>query len=153
MSVFVRPGPVCAADRRESRFDNAFHRANSQVLFNPLPVGLGGSGLSRRAGSSQQTVKELSGLTWEEHVPVSTATVTMQGAARYKYRLSVKKKLSNYGMEQQTSLLSDYYILIFYGYSTWEDLHDCKNPEPDIFSVYQAVLSDFLRNPADRSVL
>jgi len=49
MSVFVRPGAVCAADRRESRFDSAFHRNNSLVLFSPLPVGLGGSGLSRRA--------------------------------------------------------------------------------------------------------
>jgi len=242
MSVFVRPGPVCAADRRESRFDNAFHRANSQVLFSPLPVGLGGSGLSRRTGSSQQTVKELSGLAREDvtaqgaargltpgemgmarhlfgdsidygrvkvhnaeylpfgmqrndtvmtpngemyfpkdifeedfssedqrdqHLFMHEMTHVWQGqmgmfvrlrglgswAARYKYRLSVKKKLSNYGMEQQASLLSDYYILIFYGRSAWNELHDCKNPEPDILSVYQAVLSDFLKNPADRSVL
>jgi len=74
-------------------------------------------------------------------------------AARYKYKLSANKKLSNYGMEQQACLLSDYYLLTFHGYAIWERLNDCKNPAPDILSVYQAVLSVFLRNPSDRSAL
>jgi len=271
MSVFVRPGPVCAADRRECRFDNAFHRANSLVLYSPLPVGLAG-GFSRQDLPASATRWGQMGLgqykagvriapdflqgptaaasTQGEIGGAQQATLTAQGAsrrltfgetamsrrlfkdainyglvkvhnaeylpfgmqrnntvmtpngemyfptgifkedfstqlpdrqhlfmhemahvwqwqmgmfvrlrglgswaARYKYRLSVKKRLSNYGMEQQASLLSDYYILIVYGYSIWKDLHDCKNPGPDSLSVYQSVLSDFLKNPADRSVL
>jgi len=40
MTVFIRPGPVCAADRRESRFDNAFDHASSLAFFLPQPVGL-----------------------------------------------------------------------------------------------------------------
>jgi len=40
MTIFIRPGPVCAADRRESRFDNAFDRANNLAFFDPLPTGL-----------------------------------------------------------------------------------------------------------------
>jgi len=74
-------------------------------------------------------------------------------AARYKYTLSANKKISNYGMEQQACLLSDYYILIAHGYAIWAQLHGCKNPAPDILSVYQVVLSVFLRNPSDRSAL
>jgi len=74
-------------------------------------------------------------------------------AARYKYTLSVNKKLSNYGMEQQASLLADYYVLNFYGKAAWSGLHGCKNPEAGILSVYQTVLSGFLKNPSDRSVL
>jgi len=248
MSVFVRPGAVCAADRREGRFDSAFHRNNSLVLFSPLPVGLGESGLSQRAGSSQQTLKGFSGQRFP--TSASTATVTAQGAsrnltpgemamsrrlfgdsidygrvkvhnaeylpfgmqrnntvmtpngemyfpkgifredfsfqridrqhlfmhemthvwqrqmgmrvllrgllswaARYKYTLSVNQKLSNYGMEQQASLLADYYILIVHGYAAWDNLRGCKNPSFDILLVYKIVLSDFIKNPADRSVL
>jgi len=75
------------------------------------------------------------------------------GFAKYRYTLLPNKKLSNYGMEQQACLLSDYYILISSGKAAWDRVNGCNNPRPDILSFYQAVLSDFLKNPADRGIL
>ena len=38
----------------------------------------------------------------------------------YKYELQNGKLLSNYGMEQQAGIISDYYLLITYGLSVWK---------------------------------
>jgi len=75
------------------------------------------------------------------------------GFAKYRYTLSANKKFSSYGMEQQASLLSDYYILIYHGEAVWRSLKKSDNSGPDVLALYQAVLSNFLKNPADRSIL
>ena len=40
-------------------------------------------------------------------------------AAEYKYRLDGKQLLHNYSMEQQASIIADYWFLKKYGYTIW----------------------------------
>ncbi|MCK6942110.1 hypothetical protein L8Q45_15715, partial [Enterobacter roggenkampii] len=53
---------------------------------------------------------------------VSRLSVAIQGAfswaAEYTYRLD-KEKLTDYSLEQQASILADYWLLLVYGISKW----------------------------------
>lgn len=83
----------------------------------------------------------------------------------YKYELQNGKLLSNYGMEQQAGIISDYYLLITYGLSVWKKKAYEKNKSNPInlppyksefdywMSAYQNNLQLFLKNPRDKKVL
>lgn len=74
--------------------------------------------------------------------------------AAYPYRLAEGKDLTDYNMEQQASIVQDYFLLKHQGRFRWKG--KCKNPEPnpDKISLYERVLGKFLENPGyvrDRS--
>ena len=83
----------------------------------------------------------------------------------YKYELQNGKLLSNYGMEQQAGIISDYYLLITYGLSVWKKKAYEKNKSNPInlppyksefdywMSAYQNNLQLFLKNPRDKKAL
>lgn len=83
----------------------------------------------------------------------------------YKYELQNGKLLSDYGMEKQAGIISDYYLLITYGLSIWKKKTYEKNgPNPINFhpyksefdywmSAYQNNLQLFLKNPRDKKAL
>ena len=79
--------------------------------------------------------------------------VALRGAIRiglgYGYTLSADKNLSNYNMEAQGNLLSDYWALSQFANppSLWEPKHRKDLP------LYEQVLKDFLANPADQKNL
>jgi type VI secretion system secreted protein VgrG len=80
--------------------------------------------------------------------------VKMRGAIRmglsYKYTLEPGKRLSDYNMEAQGNVLSDYWALRQYGGNPpdlWESKH--LNDLP----LYETVLKDFIIDPTDRSNL
>jgi hypothetical protein len=70
-------------------------------------------------------------------------------AADYHYNL-VKHRLSDYSMEQQASIVSDYFILREFGYSVWQDLwgnnfinKDSYYAEGDLLRMYENILGSF----------
>jgi hypothetical protein len=77
--------------------------------------------------------------------------VKARGAIRiglnYEYTLESGKKLSDYNMEAQGNVLSDYWAHKVYGMKApvvWERKH-----KGDI-ALYEEVLKDFIANPADK---
>lgn len=93
--------------------------------------------------------------------------VAMRGAfslmADYKYRLEESKLLSDFGMEQQASIIADYYILKNYGYDFWLEKTNQKskadNPKNILLEqqywlkMYEDTLRLFLTNPKDKKAL
>ncbi|SRR5471030_311270 len=70
-------------------------------------------------------------------------------AVDYHYNLA-KPRLSDYSMEQQASIVSDYYILRDYGYSQWQDLwgnnfinKDGDYNDTDLLRMYEKILGSF----------
>lgn len=69
-------------------------------------------------------------------------------AASYKYRLD-KNKLSDYSMEQQASIVSDYWLLMRFGFVknqriiNYQD-YDVAQPVKDLVDKYRHVLKGFL---------
>lgn len=49
--------------------------------------------------------------------------------ASYDYELTPDQLLSDYGMEQQASIIADYYLLITYGSNAWNKRSKEKNKE------------------------
>ncbi|CAI0918573.1 Uncharacterised protein [Serratia rubidaea] len=71
-------------------------------------------------------------------------------AADYKYRLNEKKTLKDYSMEQQASIIADYWLLKRYGHRTWlEFTHRGVNfqgiSDRFIIMKYELVLNQFLK--------
>lgn len=71
--------------------------------------------------------------------------------ADYRYRFDDKKMLKNYTLEQQASIIADYWFLKTWGYRSWlanisdEYIMFRGVTDKDIISKYEYVLSDFLR--------
>lgn len=70
-------------------------------------------------------------------------------AANYHYDLT-KNRLSDYSMEQQASIVSDYYVLRDMGYSTWQGLwgnnfinKDSYYADVDLIRMYESILGSF----------
>jgi hypothetical protein len=84
--------------------------------------------------------------------------------AGYHYALTDDKVLSDYGMEQQASIIADYYILRDFGYDDWfrktkQKYYkggDAKNKYlvQDLWlKMYENTLHLFLKNPKDKKAL
>jgi hypothetical protein len=83
--------------------------------------------------------------------------------ADYKYDLENGNLLSQYGMEQQASILADYYVLDRFGYDVWHWLtnhkykghqFDNKQLGKDFWvKIYQRTLHFFLKDPKDKKAL
>jgi len=68
----------------------------------------------------------------------------------YQYYLKESLKLSDYGLEQQASLIADYYILKEYGYKKWSERNFKYGIGGyNIIDSYEIVLSLFLSDPSD----
>jgi len=68
-------------------------------------------------------------------------------AADYTYDLD-KPNLSNYGMEQQACIVSDYWLLKTYGFFGHENLYSLRNYDPseptlELMARYKKVLGSF----------
>lgn len=84
-------------------------------------------------------------------------------AVEYKYDLEDGNLLSNYGMEQQASIIADYYILNRFGFETWYRITKQKNKGHRFtnkqtgkdfwLKIYQKTLYLFLKNPKDKKAL
>ncbi|WP_338560785.1 hypothetical protein [Erwinia sp. E_sp_B04_7] len=74
-------------------------------------------------------------------------------AASYKYSLPPEKKLSDFGMEQQASIISDYYYLKYYGLGDFRRLSGFQGIiGPDLMKKYETTLSLFLVSPGEKRV-
>lgn len=68
-------------------------------------------------------------------------------AADYSYDLT-KNNLSQYSMEQQASIVSDFWLLIKYGFSHYKGIikykdYDSSEPVHDLIAKYKKVLRTF----------
>lgn len=93
--------------------------------------------------------------------------VALRGAfsliANYEYELKEGKLLSNYGMEQQASIIADYYALKNYGFNVWREITNekFKDRYPKSMQLvqqywlkaYENTLCLFLKKPIDKKVL
>lgn len=93
--------------------------------------------------------------------------VAMRGAfslmADYEYGLEESKLLSDYGMEQQASIIADYYILKHFDYDFWHKKtkqrpkgSNAKNKQfvqQYWLKMYENTLRLFLKNPKDKKAL
>lgn len=83
--------------------------------------------------------------------------------ASYDYELTPDQLLSDYGMEQQASIIADYYLLITYGSNAWNKRSkeknkgkSFKNEKIKLFywlDAYKQCLYLFLKDPKDRKAL
>ena len=69
----------------------------------------------------------------------------------YRYRLDDKKLLSSYGMEQQASIISDYWLLQKYGHKKWLEfaarrvVNFIGVSDKNIIQKYEFTLSQFFK--------
>ena len=87
----------------------------------------------------------------------------MSWHADYEYELTNDKVLSDYGMEQQASIIADYWCLKTVGYSDWHWLarekykgHLARNQQGMRnywLKIYENTLRLFLKNPKDKKAL
>lgn len=82
--------------------------------------------------------------------------VKRRGAIRigldYEYTLTKEKRFSNYNMEAQGNIIADYFALKFRGRQ--DRLNEAKyQTVPDALGLYEAVLTDFIKNSKDKSNL
>jgi hypothetical protein len=84
--------------------------------------------------------------------PVKKAglTVSSRGAESYEYGLAEGAVLSDYNMEQQGEIISDYYVICVEGDAkgVWNHRNRTKSPE-----ALTSLLEKFLENPADKKHL
>ncbi|MDE1153908.1 MAG: hypothetical protein PW788_15350 [Micavibrio sp.] len=68
-------------------------------------------------------------------------------AAAYPYTLDAKKDLLEYNMEQQASIVEDYFTMKAYGFST--GFERCRNilGDNDKIDLYEKVLANFIKDP------
>lgn len=85
--------------------------------------------------------------------PLKTgAKLMLRHAFRYRsaypYRLDAKKDLTDYNMEQQASIIQDYFLFNKLGHFRWQG--NCKNTlkNAEKARVYEQVLEKFMENPA-----
>ncbi|MCO6514401.1 MAG: hypothetical protein J6589_08030 [Snodgrassella sp.] len=81
----------------------------------------------------------------------------------YEYKLTPEKLLSDYNMEQQAAIISDYYLLDKYGCDTWSKRSKEKNKGKSFkngkiklfywLDAYKQCLYLFLKNPKDKKAL
>ena len=71
-------------------------------------------------------------------------TVTSQGSSAYAYRLAPDSRLSDFNMEQQGDLMSDYYMIC-----VRNDNANALNPGKDP-KLLRKVMEPFLANPRDK---
>ncbi|CAO95670.1 hypothetical protein [Erwinia tasmaniensis] len=77
---------------------------------------------------------------------------TFSWAASYEYSLPPDKLLSDFGMEQQASIISDYYYVKSFGLNNFDRLSGFRGiVGPDLKLKYQNTLRVFLTNPRSRS--
>lgn len=70
----------------------------------------------------------------------------MSWAVDYHYNFDGKKVLSDYSMEQQASIIADYYYLSTYGVGEWKSLRNRNYNgvfHDDIATYYKTVLHKF----------
>lgn len=89
---------------------------------------------------------------WQKYVG-GTATVIIGGisstvGAGYKYTLDVNKRLSDYGLEAQANIISDYYFQLAAKGAYCSQAWGCPS-----IGDYEKVLKNFLANPRDRKNL
>lgn len=71
-------------------------------------------------------------------------------AAKYQYTLDNSKKLKDYPMEQQASIIADHWLLSEYGYNEWRarigaGVNYQGGGSDNIIQSYESVLSDFIK--------
>ncbi|WP_034912045.1 hypothetical protein [Erwinia sp. 9145] len=72
-------------------------------------------------------------------------------AVNYKYTLPPDKILSEYGMEQQASIIADYFYLTHFGKDNFQEIMSFEGiVGPDLLDKYRNNLSVFLANPGDK---
>lgn len=87
----------------------------------------------------------------------------MSWHADYEYELTNDKVLSDYGMEQQASIIADYWCLKTIGYSVWHGLatekykgrlaRNQQGMRDYWLKIYENTLRLFLKNPKDKKAL
>ncbi|CAI0893352.1 hypothetical protein [Serratia entomophila] len=73
---------------------------------------------------------------------------SMSWAATYEYSLPNDKTLADYGMEQQASILADYFLLVRFSREEWRRNKLMKGLDgPDLKTRYETILRIFIQNP------
>ncbi len=72
----------------------------------------------------------------------------MSWAATYEYSLPNDNTLADYGMEQQASILADYFLLVRFSREEWRRNKLMKGLDgPDLKTRYETTLRIFIQNP------
>lgn len=72
-------------------------------------------------------------------------------AATYRYSLSDKNLLSDYGMEAQASLIADYFYLVRFGVAGFDSISNLDGIiGPNIKKRYEWVLRGFISQPSNK---
>ncbi|KOC87223.1 hypothetical protein [Winslowiella iniecta] len=92
---------------------------------------------------------------WQHQMGMNVRTRGLiSWAVEYKYSLPPYYTLADFAMEQQASIIADYYILINFGLEKWNDDKLFTGLiGPDLVNKYQSILIKFLNDPTDRSAL
>ncbi|WP_426816923.1 hypothetical protein ACP3TC_17515 [Winslowiella sp. 2C04] len=92
---------------------------------------------------------------WQHQMGMNVRTRGLiSWAVEYRYSLPPYYTLADYAMEQQASIIADYYTLKYLGINLWLEVKLFTGIiGSDLMAKYERVLSRFLNDPTDKSSL
>nr|WP_053116384.1 hypothetical protein [Winslowiella iniecta] len=92
---------------------------------------------------------------WQHQMGMSVRTRGLiSWLVEYKYSLPPYYTLADYPMEQQASIIADYFILTEFGMERWLKENFFKGiVGPDLLNKYENTLKYFIEDPKDRRTL
>ncbi|MCL2894308.1 hypothetical protein [Brenneria tiliae] len=95
------------------------------------------------------------GHVWQHQMGANVRTRGLfSWAASYEYSLPKEKDLADYNLEQQVSIIADYYVLINFGVNIFIQQSTFKGIiGPDLREKYENTLKFFLVSPTDKRCL
>ncbi|SCC19213.1 hypothetical protein [Kosakonia oryziphila] len=95
------------------------------------------------------------GHVWQHQMGVNVRTRGLVSwASSYEYSLPGEKDLADYSLEQQASIIADYYVLANFGVNVFIQQSTFKGIiGPDLRDKYNNTLKYFLASPANKRSL
>jgi len=92
---------------------------------------------------------------WQHQMGMNVRTRGLiSWAVEYKYSLPPYHTLRDFPMEQQASIIADYYILTELGLSEWKEVNLFKGIiGPDLLNKYESTLACFIIDPTNKRSL
>ena len=134
------------------QFKNYVMAPNGNIYF---PEGLFSEDFSAGDIVGRATLVHEMGHVWQHQMGANVRTRGLfSWAASYKYSLPKEKDLADYSLEQQASIIADYYVLKKFGVNAFIQVSTFKGIiGPDLKDKYENTLKYFLASPSNKRCL
>lgn len=134
------------------QFNDYVMAPNGNIYF---PEGLFREDFAAGDINDRATLVHEMGHVWQHQMGANVRTRGLYSlVASYKYSLPKEKDLADYSLEQQASIIADYYVLTKFGVNVFKQVATFNGIiGPDLKDKYENTLQYFLASPKDKRCL